>query len=75
MRDSLWVIVLIIVAFVSFLIGYSRPHSVKKAYTDTSSIAAPVQPTAMGKVHTNEQSGPSRSVQRQARANRNSESG
>lgn len=26
MKTSLWIIILIVVAFISFLIGYSRPH-------------------------------------------------
>ncbi|MHB8257326.1 MAG: hypothetical protein ACYDHY_13860 [Acidiferrobacterales bacterium] len=26
MKTSLWIIILIIVAFISFMMGYSRPH-------------------------------------------------
>jgi hypothetical protein len=49
MKNSLWVIVIIIVAFVSFLVGYSRPHDAKKVFSPTSSIAAPLQPVALAK--------------------------
>ncbi|MDA8420360.1 MAG: hypothetical protein M0039_03735 [Pseudomonadota bacterium] len=28
MKTSLWIIILVVVAFVSFLAGYSRPHPV-----------------------------------------------
>ncbi|MDA8363509.1 MAG: hypothetical protein M0Z84_06720 [Gammaproteobacteria bacterium] len=26
MKNSLWIIIVIIVAFISFIMGYSRPH-------------------------------------------------
>jgi hypothetical protein len=47
MNNSLWIIVVIIAAFVSFLVGYSRPHDTKKVFTSTSSITLPMQPVAM----------------------------
>lgn len=68
MKNSLWVIILIIVAFVSFLIGYSRPHDVKKAYTATSSAGAQEQPLAWGNGNMSAQSGLPRSVRRHTSA-------
>ncbi|MEJ2107768.1 MAG: hypothetical protein P8X48_10670 [Acidiferrobacteraceae bacterium] len=71
MKNSLWIIILIIVAFVSFLIGYSRPHDVKKAYTATSSsAAAQEQPLARGNGKMSAQSGLPLSVWRQASADK-----
>jgi hypothetical protein len=68
MKNSLWIIILIIVAFVSFLMGYSRPHDVKKAYTATSSAAAQKRPLARIDGKLSAESGLPRSVPRQLSA-------
>jgi hypothetical protein len=68
MKNSLWVIILVIVAFISFLIGYSRPHDVKKAYTATSSAAAREHLLARGDGKPGAQSGAPHSVRRQVSA-------
>lgn len=40
MKNSLWIIILIIVAFISFMLGYSRPHPAAPNASTTSSQSA-----------------------------------
>ncbi len=39
MKNSLWIIIVIIVAFVSFIMGYSRPHPAPTVATKWSQPA------------------------------------